>query len=62
MKEECDHCYHLTEAPNIVVPDGHVVQECCLCHQLMDLGDHYFVSIQPDGGFRVCRTEEEFPR
>ena len=29
----CNHCWHSRRGPiHMVVPDGHVVEECCRCH------------------------------
>jgi hypothetical protein len=29
------HCFHQKEGPVwMVVPDGHIVQECCRCHEI----------------------------
>lgn len=33
-KKECEKCcYHAKKGPiMMVIPDGHIVQECCKCH------------------------------
>lgn len=33
-QDTCSHCWHhYRGAILMVIPDGHVVQECCKCHQ-----------------------------
>ena len=30
-----EHCWHVKRGPIwMVIPDGHVVQECCKCHSI----------------------------
>lgn len=33
LRTECNHCYHAHRGPIwMVIPNGHVVEECCKCH------------------------------
>lgn len=40
--DNCDHCWHAKRGPiMMVIPDGHIVQECCKCHRTQTVhADH----------------------